>query len=1513
MGHSVFGGNLTVTSGVLDIQSTATSTFDGGLTVVSTGGLSSAQGLTITGGNIQTSGRITSTDTATSSFSGGISVTGGGGLASSQGLTVSGGEIQSTVGLKVLSGANILQLAATPVERGGIDLDGNGRFVYVSGRYAYIVKSGNVGTCSGGTLAGCELSIFDVSTSTPTPVGGIDLGDTNGRSVYVAGRYAYVIKAVNAGTCSGTTLTGCEFSVFDISNPSSVTAMGGADLGATGNGVFVSGRYAYVVKNGTTGACSGTTVTGCELTIFDISTSTLPTAIAGVELNDVDANGVYVSESFAYVVKSVSASICSGTDLDGCELTIYNISDPASPAPVGGIDLGDDGNNVYKAGGYIAVVKGVDAGTCSGTTLTGCEFSIFSASSTPSAIGGVDLGNDGRGIYVSGHYAYVTKDTTGGTCSGTTLTGCEFSVFDISNPSSPTGVGGANTPATGADGAVASSYVSGRYAYITKNENTGTCSGATLTGCELGVFDVSGIDVASGMIHSLETGNLQVRNDIIVSGQINIGGGLNVGAGGIFSAGPLAITAQATASSTEGDGISAFFGGRVGIGTTTPGTNLDILGSGVYKGGLYVEATSTASSLIATATLSVASTSPTTAFAVVGHSVFGGNVSVTGALDIQGTLTVDTIAPTGGSVATTTFTGGISAAGLASSQGLVISAGDLHLTQGKIGIGTTTLGTRLEVAGGGVFKGNLNVEATSTVGSLIATTTIGIASSSPGSGINLAVLGHSVFGGNVSVTGALDIQGAASFDSTVSASSTVQATATTTLYSDLVFNNSVLSTRQPFVVIPTPSGATPGGLLFATTTINNLSGQWPILSISATTTGELDYARVAIGTTTQAGASGILDQLFVAGRINSSWRYFDTEFFGDRSSATADARNFWEGLAADIDGACTFAFQVAPQGIYRSSTGATSGNGCHTHFFDNNQTSVDLNPVLEVRVLNVNPNDHQFTIGFSDLADDSTSSTTANAILFYGVNTNNWQTVTRNTSAHTQTDTGIAISTTDFQTLRIEDDGAKQVRFYINGKLVATHTTNIPTAVIEFDTFNETQAAAAKSFDIDYIKIWQDDPPDRGGETFAASLDELKPNGISGNFFVNKEPDEIVPAGSVMSYDLTALPEDQKLLVTMATTTFDQNLVGVILHGDDSSLNIFGNGNVSVVISGLARVRVSALNGAIKRGDYLTSSELRGVAVKANRTGMMLGRALEDYDGEVDGEIILAEINPSFREIRIEKSWPEKFAEQISEAAAQVSEILSSGLSSLVESVFDKIVAKVAVLAHLFSRDLTILPDGAISVPEGENQISGSTVMPAGATEIFIANTKVTLGSKIFITPTTVTSAPLSVTEKSEGQGFRVAVSSPANQDIYFDWLIISSYRPDGSTPPPPPPGDEPPPPPPGDEPPPPPPPPSPTVDLKANDSDTAITVEDGASVTLSWFTTESPTACTASGSWEGEKAFSGGSETFENLQGPATLTYSLSCVSDAGVSDDSVEVIVSEPPPPPPPPPPPDDGEGGE
>lgn len=90
-----------------------------------------------------------------------------------------------------------------------------------------------------------------------------------------------------------------------------------------------------------------------------------------------------------------------------------------------------------------------------------------------------------------------------------------------------------------------------------------------------------------------------------------------------------------------------------------------------------------------------------------------------------------------------------------------------------------------------------------------------------------------------------------------------------------------------------------------------------------------------------------------------------------------------------------------------------------------------------------------------------------------------------------------------------------------------------------------------------------------------------------------------------------------------------------------------------VVTSGIAKIRVSAVNGNITAGDLVTSSAVRGVAQKATRNGYVLGLALEAFESENpedEGSILVAlDIHPAI---------------SLGAPGVNLLEVLRSGLSS---------------------------------------------------------------------------------------------------------------------------------------------------------------------------------------------------------------------------------------------------------
>lgn len=82
----------------------------------------------------------------------------------------------------------------------------------------------------------------------------------------------------------------------------------------------------------------------------------------------------------------------------------------------------------------------------------------------------------------------------------------------------------------------------------------------------------------------------------------------------------------------------------------------------------------------------------------------------------------------------------------------------------------------------------------------------------------------------------------------------------------------------------------------------------------------------------------------------------------------------------------------------------------------------------------------------------------------------NWFAKTRSGGVETSTDTTVAAGTTH-KRFDIIIETTTSVKFYIDGTLRATHTTNIPTAVLNLTGFIDNLEAAAKILSIDYVEM----------------------------------------------------------------------------------------------------------------------------------------------------------------------------------------------------------------------------------------------------------------------------------------------------------------------------------------------------------------------------------------------------------------------------------------------------------
>jgi hypothetical protein len=380
--------------------------------------------------------------------------------------------------------------------------------VAVQGRYAYVGSSGK------------NLTVFDISNpESPVDVSNGGVGSTNGRSIFIAGHYAYVTDGSNS-----------KLLIYDISKPSApVETTGGGVTVVTAvnaSSIYVQGRYAYIA-GGSTG----------KLNIFDISNPAKPVDVTGggVSLGS-ELDSIYVQGKYAYV-----------TDGGNSKLMVVDVSNPASPQDVsgGGVSIGagtQDGLVVRDRYAYV---------TSGNSTF---KLQIFDVSNPASLIdvsgGGANIASTfWSNLRVQGDYAYLP------------LTAGSIQVFDISNPTAPVDISGGGISAGGGCGSgQRGMFIQGRYLY-----------GIT-TGCghELYVMDLGGIYAQQLEAGGAEFGTLSVDSNSSFAGDANIQGGVQVGQS-IQAAGNLGISGGAfvQGSSILGGGSNTL-GPPSGAVTVTP-------------------------------------------------------------------------------------------------------------------------------------------------------------------------------------------------------------------------------------------------------------------------------------------------------------------------------------------------------------------------------------------------------------------------------------------------------------------------------------------------------------------------------------------------------------------------------------------------------------------------------------------------------------------------------------------------------------------------------------------------------------------------------------------------------------------------------------------------------------------------------------------------------------------------------------------------------------------------------
>ncbi|KKQ26893.1 MAG: hypothetical protein US42_C0019G0003 [Candidatus Magasanikbacteria bacterium GW2011_GWC2_37_14] len=423
-----------------------------------------------------------------------------------------------------------LYASSSLITSGNVTLgDSSSDIVYVSG------KLGINSSTPAESLTVVGGNILQTASGNPTPKGSYSSSEASG--VYVSGKYAYLADGANG------------LKIIDITNPAGPVLVGSIDTsGAVG--VYVSGKYAYVADANPGG-----------LKIIDVSDPGAP-RLMSTYLPDGGGNisNVYVSGKYAYLADGMYG------------LRIVDISNPFKPILVGGDGGIATASDVYVSGKYAYVVGG---------TYILHIFDVSDPANPVQIDPGALSGAASYSIYVSGKYAYVANFTDG------------LSIVDISSSTNPVIMDSFATVAS-----IFEVYVSGKYAYVGTinsglqivdiSSSTNAVSvgfynvgGASIIGVHISgkyaytayganglqIFDINGLETPALYAGNMQTNALTITESLDIGNNLYVRSGLNVGIGGIMTDGNLSINSTSTAS---------YFGGSVGIGTTTPWATFDI-------------------------------------------------------------------------------------------------------------------------------------------------------------------------------------------------------------------------------------------------------------------------------------------------------------------------------------------------------------------------------------------------------------------------------------------------------------------------------------------------------------------------------------------------------------------------------------------------------------------------------------------------------------------------------------------------------------------------------------------------------------------------------------------------------------------------------------------------------------------------------------------------------------------------------------------------------------------------
>lgn len=457
---------------------------------------------------------------------------------------------------------------------------------------------------------------------------------------------------------------------------------------------------------------------------------------------------------------------------------------------------------------------------------------------------------------------------------------------------------------------------------------------------------------------------------------------------------------------------------------------------------------------------------------------------------------------------------------------------------------------------------------------------------------------------------------------------------------------------------------------------NSFAGQLHIIPKNSTTTALVvqgavgqsnDYTQwLDSSSTVLASAKKLSDNFGMAmetGAFISQNAYIGEEFARDRSNVTADnafAVGDNQQFAVDENGTCTWgAVDDVVNGIWSQTTANSNGNSClmyHANSAGNAHLIFDSQN-LPITIIKFSPThvglNDRFWVGISDLAQAQSSEPDDGIYFNYNTATGDFQGTTGRNGVYTRVNCeGVGVDVSQMALVKFEvvssnGSGGGSVKFYVDSSAAngiqwqycGESTTNIPTVGMT-SMLMSYSGSNGRGIYVDYFRVWQDDSLSNEALVWEVAEDSLE-NSPEPSFEEKTvlDLDNLFTAVSSTWNkigDLTNLYSEQTLQIAQANGRIGElaSRLGILdLTASSTSAMLAGLDNRIVVLESTASTTNSSLveiRDQISNIQYSISTivtttladTLQGNAVDLNTT--MLNLVVEE-SAEFKGKVTVKE------------------------------------------------------------------------------------------------------------------------------------------------------------------------------------------------------------------------------------------------------------------------------------------------